>query len=83
VSFRHALRAARLANEDALVSECLRDPMKIRRLADALRNMTANFRSSLLLVSDHETRRLGLELVRDTEALLHLTSTRSPDGDKE
>lgn len=48
---------------------------RIEALEHALKNMTGNFRSSLLLVSDHETRRLGLELVRDAEHVLNSTST--------
>ena len=39
-------------------------------LADALQNMTANFRMALLLVNDADTRRLGLDLVADAQKLL-------------
>jgi hypothetical protein len=43
---------------------------RIEALENALRNMTANFRTSLLLVRDHETRALGLDLVAEATVLL-------------
>lgn len=43
-------------------------------LAEALRAMTSNFRASLLLVNDAETRRLGLSIVADAEKLLRRVS---------
>lgn len=43
---------------------------RIVMLENALRNMTANFRTSLLLVSDPNTRELGMDLVREAEKLL-------------